>query len=199
MDVIHRVDDYTDERVPVDVHPEAVNREYCKRYVTTYQGRWRNLGTLRKQDSAAGVQALKPKAKKQAKRADCTKGPNKKPRLSEQTEPAAPVVLSDIQALVEREFGANHDNAPVTAPFTSVGSNLTGLIDKACEEAPDPSTGRIRAGGEEAHSSSSTAAASEDPRRRYRTGDPEREIQGEVLTCIRCLPMLVTASYCWDQ
>eukprot|EP00971_Amphidinium_carterae_P333846 6468831-Amphidinium_carterae.1 len=64
MERIHRVDDHPDERVPFDGQPAAVNGVYmvgthpciitergihmacrnCKRYVTTYQGKWRNLG-----------------------------------------------------------------------------------------------------------------------------------------------------------
>eukprot|EP00971_Amphidinium_carterae_P076392 1508691-Amphidinium_carterae.1 len=106
----------------------------CSRYVTTYQGKWRNLGTLSSQD-------CKPKAKRQAKRAGKapqkqkggaqpalppstlskglkgrTRGPNivKKPRLQEPAEQEAPLVLSDFQHLVESEYGdLRGDHSPV--------------------------------------------------------------------------------------
>eukprot|EP00971_Amphidinium_carterae_P312568 6212505-Amphidinium_carterae.1 len=158
MDVIHRVD-YTDERVRVDEHPKAVNRDYmigthpciiteggtrmacrnCKRYVTTYLGKWRNLGTLRKQE-------CKPEAKRQAKRAGKApqrqkggalpavppgpltsltkgraKGSNKKRKLTERPEPAFAVMLNNLQAFIEREFGVDDDDiVQATASTTSV-------------------------------------------------------------------------------
>eukprot|EP00971_Amphidinium_carterae_P304209 6045356-Amphidinium_carterae.1 len=135
----------------------------CKRYVTAYQGMRRNLGTLQKQE-------CKPKAKRQAKRAGRApqkqkggalpalppssltkgraKGSNMKPRgprLTERTEPMAPVVLNGLQALI-----------------------VLGEED----EAPFPPTGRIRVGGQVAKSSSSVAAASSDPPPALPAGGP---------------------------
>eukprot|EP00971_Amphidinium_carterae_P201896 4006007-Amphidinium_carterae.1 len=99
-------------------------RNCTKNAPLTKLGKWKNLGTLWKQE-------CKPKAKRQAGRAGKapqrekgealpapppgsltkgrTKGPNKKPRLEGRPEQLAPVVLNTFQALVEQEHGANQD------------------------------------------------------------------------------------------
>eukprot|EP00971_Amphidinium_carterae_P188514 3741938-Amphidinium_carterae.1 len=129
----------------------------CMRCGTT-SGKWRNLGTLRKQD-------CKPKAKRQAKRAGKapqkqkggaepalppgslskgrTKGPNKilKRRLSEPAEQSAPLVLNNLHDLVEREFGeSQRDKSPLPAAAFPDSRDLTSVGGEAEEVAPDPTT-----------------------------------------------------------
>eukprot|EP00971_Amphidinium_carterae_P065389 1295578-Amphidinium_carterae.1 len=108
-----------DELEPVEDRQEAVNRVFmvgthpciitaggtrmackkCSRYVTTYQSKWRNLGTLSRQAcKPKGAQPALPPGSLSKGR---TKGPNKKLRLLEPAEQAAPLVLSDLPNFVE--------------------------------------------------------------------------------------------------
>eukprot|EP00971_Amphidinium_carterae_P251663 4995828-Amphidinium_carterae.2 len=99
---------------------KSPSTRHCKRYVTTYKGKWRNLGTLRKQE-------CKPKAKKKQKGGALpaippgslthgrNKEPREKPRLDDRPDLPPDDMLADLPAQVEREFGDTWAEASTSA------------------------------------------------------------------------------------
>eukprot|EP00971_Amphidinium_carterae_P147269 2918463-Amphidinium_carterae.1 len=176
----------------------------CSRYVTTYQGKWRNLGTLSRQ-------TCKPKAKRQAKRAGKapqkqkgggqpalppgslskgrTKGPNKKRSFVEPAEQAALLVLSDLQNLVERKYGESlSDATPVVDVTSGEADELSppSTLD-ATPQAPAIQVQSMGCAG--AAASSSSAALTEDARRRQRPGYPDAAFHDDAIICLNCFPL----------
>eukprot|EP00971_Amphidinium_carterae_P336788 6473334-Amphidinium_carterae.1 len=136
-------------------------------------------------------QDCKPKAKRQAKRPGKapqkqkggaqpalppgtlsrgrTKGPNKKPRLLEPAKQAASLVLSDLQSLVEREYGENLGDSSLATAASSRADG--GPVSPRTQRGEDPqvlSTGSSQVRDPAQTASSSSTAVAPQPRRRQR-------------------------------
>eukprot|EP00971_Amphidinium_carterae_P027140 535052-Amphidinium_carterae.1 len=162
---------------------------HCQRYVTSYKGTWRNLGTLRKQP----CKPKKPKRGKAGKAPQKQKGgalpalpPGsltrskqkkvcKKPRLMPVGGPLHET-LDSLREQVERDFGAAEASAGDQTPSTSAGQ-LSAQPLRRDAEASEVTLG-------------APVRTSRD-RRGIRPVPHDAQIDRELPVCLQCLPVVV--------